>query len=64
MKKFTSKVKSALVAFAIVGCLGFGAAQAVQSNAAGSRCTDPDTGCPCKPGCRYGGGRVGCCLIP
>lgn len=63
MKKVTSKMKNALVALAIVGSLGFGTAQAFQSNAAGSRCTHPETGCPCKPGCQYGG-RVGCCLIP
>jgi len=62
MKKLGSRMKSALFAFAIVGSFSFGAV-AVQPTFVDGKCTNPETGCPCKAGCRYGG-RVGCCLLP
>jgi len=55
--KARKHLKNALLALAVVGALGFGAAQAVGG-------TNPDTGCPNKAGCKYGGGRVGCCQLP
>lgn len=48
---------NALLALAVVGALGFGAVQAAGG-------TNPDTGCATKAGCKYGGGRVGCCMLP
>lgn len=60
MKK-VNRVRGALATLAVLAALGFGGAQAVASGA-GVKCTDPLSGCPCKAGCRYGGGRVGCCI--
>ncbi|UHQ23245.1 hypothetical protein LVB77_00595 [Lysobacter sp. 5GHs7-4] len=56
MKVLSKRLKAVVFAVAIVGTLGFGAAQAFG--------THPDTGCPIKPGCKYGGQRVGCCVLP
>lgn len=57
MKNLNKRLQAVVFAIAIVGTLGFGAAQAFG--------TDPDTGCPTKPGCKYGGYRVGgCCQLP
>ncbi|MDR6672659.1 hypothetical protein J2Y70_001263 [Xanthomonas translucens] len=64
MKTAAQRIKGALVALAVIGSLSFGAAQAVSSHSSGSKCVNPDTGCPCKPGCQYGGQRIGCCLLP
>lgn len=55
MKKFDKRVKSVLLAAVVLGTLGFGVAQAVGW-------ADPDSGCPYKAGCRYGGGKIGCCV--
>lgn len=36
--------------------------RAFQTTMTGGKCVNPDSGCPCKAGCRYGGDRVGCCV--
>ncbi|RNF83724.1 hypothetical protein [Montanilutibacter psychrotolerans] len=62
MKLLSKRIKVALFALTIAGSFGFGAAQAL--NTGGMSATHPDTGCPLKPGCRYGGGKIGCCVLP
>ncbi|QWP75821.1 hypothetical protein J5226_19755 [Lysobacter sp. K5869] len=63
MKKLGSRMKSALLAFALAGSFSFGAV-AVQPTFVDGKCTSPETGCPCRAGCTYGGDRHSCCLIP
>ena len=60
MKK-VNRFSGALATLIVLGALGFGGAQAMAASA-GSKCVDPDSGCPCKAGCRYGGQRIGCCV--
>jgi hypothetical protein len=64
MKHVASRMKAVLLTLAIIGSFSIGAVGAFQTTVVGGKCVNPDTGCPCKPGCRYGGGRVGCCVLP
>ncbi|QWF17124.1 hypothetical protein [Lysobacter capsici] len=63
MKQVASRMKAVPLTLAIVGSFSVGAVGAFQTTIVGGKCVNPETGCPCKPGCRYGG-RVGCCLLP
>ena len=66
MKQVASRMKAVLLTLAIVGSFSVGAVGAVgafRTMMVGGKCVSPETGCPCKPGCRYGG-RAGCCLLP
>jgi hypothetical protein len=57
MKGIKQHWKAIVLAIAVTSTLGFGAAQAFSS-------VNPETGCPNKPGCKWGGGRYGCCQLP
>ncbi|MFZ2752384.1 MAG: hypothetical protein WAZ48_02950 [Lysobacteraceae bacterium] len=57
MKGIKQHWKAVVLAIAVTSALGFGAAQAVGG-------TNPETGCPNKAGCKWGGGRYGCCQLP
>lgn len=57
MKGIGKRLRFVLLAVVVTGAFGFGTVQAVGG-------VNPDTGCPSKPGCRYGGQRVGCCVLP
>lgn len=58
MKIWSKRIKAVVIAMAVIGSLGFGAAQAFG--------VDPESGCPFKVGCRYGGypGSTLCCNVP
>lgn len=63
MKLVASRMKAVLLTLAFAGSFGIGAVGAFQTTIVDGRCVSPETGCPCKPGCQYGGTH-GCCLIP
>ena len=63
-RRRTKRAAAALAALFVAGSLVFGAAQAIGSSPLGNKCVDPDTNCPCKAGCRYGGRTIGCCVLP
>ncbi|MGJ7904733.1 hypothetical protein [Lysobacter sp. 1R34A] len=56
MKVFRSKrIKLLMLASLFAAGIGFGVAQADSPYR---------EGCPPKVGCKYGGQRIGCCLLP
>lgn len=64
MKLVASRMKAVLLTLAFAGSFGIGAVGAFQTTIVNGRCVHPETNCPCKPGCQYGGFEGGCCLIP
>lgn len=57
MNVIKKRLKFAVLTVAVLGAFSFGAVQAVSSN-------DAEFACPKKPGCEFGGQRIGCCLNP
>jgi len=52
MKQVASGMKAVVLALAIVGSFSVGVVRAFQTTMIGGNCVNPDSGCPCKAGCR------------